>query len=134
MCIFCKIANGEIPAYKVYEDSNFLAFLDISQATIGHVLVIPKIHYETIVDLEEENKIFAVVIKLAKAIKTLPHVKGINILSNNGLVAGQTINHFHVHIIPRYEDDHIQIKFSENKLSPEEMTLLSNQIKKKSSV
>ena len=134
MCIFCKIGNGEIPAYKVYEDSDFLAFLDISQATIGHVLVIPKVHRETIVDLEEENKIFAVVIKLAKAIKTLPQVEGINILSNNGPVAGQTINHFHIHIIPRYIDDQMQIKFSKNKLSPEKLTLLSNKIKKKSSV
>jgi histidine triad (HIT) family protein len=134
MCIFCKIAKGEIAAYKVYEDRDFIAFLDISQATIGHVLVIPKAHHETIVDLDEENKIFHVVIMLSKAIKDLPGVEGINILSNNGAIAGQTIQHFHIHIIPRYINDKIQIKFSENKLSSEDFVRLANQIKKNSSV
>ncbi|MDD2493258.1 MAG: HIT family protein [Bacilli bacterium] len=134
MCVFCKIAKGEIPAYKVYEDHDFLAFLDLSQATIGHVLVIPKVHYETITSLEEENDIFNVVIKLTKAITALPKVEGVNILSNNGTLAGQTIPHFHIHIIPRYPNDRIQIKFGENTLSPEDLFQLANKIKKNSSL
>ncbi|HKM29770.1 MAG TPA: HIT family protein [Bacilli bacterium] len=134
MCVFCKIATGEIPSYKVYEDDSFLAFLDLSQATIGHLLVIPKTHCESIFALDDSNDIFKVVIRLSKALKSLPNVKGINVLNNNGIIAGQTVNHFHIHIIPRYDGDSIQIKFGENKLSPENLTRLANEIKKNSSI
>ena len=95
MCIFCKIVNGDIPSYKVYEDDNFLAFLDISQATIGHTLVVPKKHYENIFELPENSEIFNIVIKLSKAVKEATHAEGVNILNNNGLAAGQTVNHYH---------------------------------------
>ncbi|MDR1782613.1 MAG: HIT family protein [Bacilli bacterium] len=116
-CIFCKIVNGEIPSYKVYEDNDFLAFLDISQVTKGHTLVIPKKHYQDIheIDVETMSNLYKVVHQLANDITSKTKAKGVNILNNNGLVAGQTVFHFHVHIIPRYDDnDKIDIKFNEN--------------------
>ena len=130
MCIFCKIINGEIPSYKVYEDENFLAFLDISQATIGHTLVIPKKHYENIFELPEGSNIFSIVTKLAKAIKKATNVQGVNILNNNGEIAGQTVKHFHIHIIPRYENDDFTFIFPSNSLSQEEFNSLTDKIKK----
>jgi len=129
MCIFCKIINGEIPSYKVYEDENFLAFLDISQATIGHTLVIPKKHYENIFELPEGSNIFSIVTKLAKAIKKATNVQGVNILNNNGEIAGQTVKHFHIHIIPRYENDNFNINFPTNSLSQKEFFDLTTKIK-----
>ena len=82
MCIFCKIASGEIPCYKIYEDEDFLAFLDLSQATIGHTLVISKKHYSNIFELNEDTKIMEVVIKVAKALKESLEIENINILNN----------------------------------------------------
>ena len=120
MCIFCKIINNEIPSYKVYEDENFLAFLDISQATLGHTLVVPKKHYENIFELPEDSSIFNIVTKLATKIKKATNCSGINILNNNGVSAGQTVNHFHIHIIPRYENDKLEINFPSNSLTKEE--------------
>lgn len=129
MCIFCKIINNEIPSYKVYEDENFLAFLDISQATKGHTLVVPKKHYANIFEMPEDSAIFSIVTKLAKAIKEATNAEGVNILNNNGAAAGQTVEHFHIHIIPRYKDDKIVFSFPENKTSNEEFIELLNKIK-----
>ncbi len=129
MCIFCKIVNNEIPSYKLYEDDNYLAFLDISQATIGHTLVIPKKHYQNIFELPENDQIFSIVQKLATQIKNKLHADGINILNNNGEKAGQTVNHFHIHIIPRYDNDNFKISFPENKLTKEQFNDLINKIK-----
>ncbi|MDD3171953.1 MAG: HIT family protein [Bacilli bacterium] len=128
MCVFCKIANGEIPSYKIYEDDDFLAFLDISQATIGHTLVIPKKHYDSIFDLEEETKIFNLVILLAKAIKKALNIDNVNILNNNGPLAGQSVNHFHIHIIPRYENDSVNFSFPKNELEKDTFINLSKKI------
>lgn len=103
-CIFCKIINGDIPAYKVYEDEHVLAFLDISQVTNGHTLVIPKKHHKDLYDLPAEaaEKVFSVVPKIATAIKDSFNPIGLNLLNNNGEYAGQSVFHFHLHIIPRY--------------------------------
>ena len=116
-CIFCKIINGEIPSYKIYEDDDFLAFLDIAQTTKGHTLVIPKKHVVDVFEVDEDlmAKTYALVNKLAKQICTKLGANGVNLLNNNKEVAGQTVFHFHVHIIPRYDnDDKIVIKFLEN--------------------
>lgn len=131
MCVFCKIVNNEIPSYKVYEDDKVLAFLDISQATIGHTLVIPKEHFENIFALDENNaaSIMKVVANLSKKLKSALNIEALNILNNSGALAGQTVNHFHIHLIPRYENDGLVIKFSENKLSETEFKELSNKIK-----
>jgi histidine triad (HIT) family protein len=103
-CIFCKIVNGEIPAYKVYEDEHVLAFLDISQVTNGHTLVIPKNHHQDLYELPSEvaEKVFSVVPKIANAIKSSFNPIGLNLLNNNGEEAGQSVFHYHLHIIPRY--------------------------------
>ncbi len=103
-CIFCKIVNGEIPASKVYENEHVLAFIDISQVTKGHTLVIPKAHHRDLFDLSEESAkhVFEAVPKVAKAVKHTYEAEGLNIVNNNGEIAGQTVYHFHVHLIPRY--------------------------------
>jgi histidine triad (HIT) family protein len=103
-CIFCKIIDGEIPSSKVYEDEHVLAFLDISQVTKGHTLVIPKVHKENVYELTDEiaAKVFSAVPKISNAIKAEYNPIGLNILNNNGEDAGQSVFHFHLHIIPRY--------------------------------
>ncbi|CAM3650825.1 HIT family protein [Mesobacillus zeae] len=103
-CIFCKIINGEIPAAKVYEDEHVIAFLDISQVTKGHTLVIPKVHKENLYELDDEisQNLFKRVPKIANAIKTAYEPAGLNLLNNNGELAGQSVFHFHMHLIPRY--------------------------------
>jgi len=103
-CIFCKITNGDIPSAKVYEDENVYAFLDISQVTKGHTLVIPKEHNENLFELNPETAgpFFQSVQKVAQAIQAAFSPKGLNLLNNNGETAGQTVFHYHMHLIPRY--------------------------------
>ncbi len=109
MCIFCKIINGEIPSYKVYEDEVCIAILDISQATYGHTLVIPKNHYTNIFDIDDDvlGHIGNVASKLAKKYQQVLKLEGLNLINNNGAIAGQVVNHYHLHIVPRYEDDNL---------------------------
>lgn len=116
-CIFCKITNGDIPSSKVYEDKNVYAFLDISQVTKGHTLVIPKIHKENIFELDAElaGPLFESVKKVADAIQSAFSPKGLNLLNNNGETAGQSVFHYHMHLIPRYgSDDGFHPVFKEN--------------------
>ena len=110
-CIFCKIIKGEIPCHKVYEDSEFLAFLDISPVKPGHTLVIPKEHFENFSETSNEvlAKMMAVIDKVSKAIIKAADAKGFNLMLNNGKVAGQIIDHTHFHIIPRYDGDGLQL-------------------------
>jgi len=105
MCLFCKIIDKEIPAHVVYEDENVLAFLDISQVTEGHTLVIPKKHVQNIYELEEEaTSLFRAVPKIARALRDTFHPIGLNMINNNDRPL-QSVFHFHVHLIPRYEND-----------------------------
>ena len=106
MCIFCKIINHEIPSSVVYEDEQCLAILDISQVTKGHTLVMPKQHFDNLLECDDETAahLIKVTKKLAKQIRERTGAEGVNILNNNGEVAGQTVNHLHIHIIPRYSD------------------------------
>ena len=103
--VFCKIVDGEIPCYKIFEDQEVLAFLDISQVTKGHVLVIPKEHYETFLSTPQElmHKIMDVAQRIGQVQIKLLGAKGVNILTNCYPQAGQSVPHFHVHVIPRYE-------------------------------
>jgi len=113
-CIFCKIAKGEIPGHILYEDNNVLAFLDISQTTKGHTLLIPKQHATDVFDTSPTHMaaIFSVVPQIANALKRTFGCEGLNIVSNNGTIAGQTVFHYHVHLIPRYSaSDTFEIKF-----------------------
>lgn len=107
ICIFCKIAAGEIPSYKVYEDDDVLAFLDIAPVNPGHALVIPKKHYANLEEIPEEElvKIIKVVKKVGKSVKEKLDAQGYNVFVNNDPAAGQIIPHLHFHIIPRKEGD-----------------------------
>ena len=108
-CIFCKIAAGEIPSFKVYEDDFVLAYLDINPFTKGHTLVIPKAHSEGLVDTSDETlaAVIARVKKVAAHLKAALPCDGFNILQNNGEAAGQTVKHLHFHIVPRYGNEPI---------------------------
>ena len=124
-CIFCKLANGDIPTNTIYEDADFRVILDNSPATKGHALILPKEHYANIFEIDEE--ILGKAAKLAKKImiKEKDNLKcdGYNLLQNNGEVAGQTVFHFHMHLIPRYESDENKdiIQWSHIELSDDEM-------------
>ena len=104
-CIFCAIAAGEIPSFKVYEDDLVLAYLDINPCSKGHTLVIPKAHTTGLLDTPAESlkEIIVRVQKVAEHIKTALPCDGFNILQNNGTAAGQSVFHLHFHIVPRYE-------------------------------
>ena len=106
-CLFCRIIAGEIPSYKVYEDGNVLAFLDISPVNPGHTLVIPKEHYRNIeaIPADRLGEIMAAVKKIGAALKDKLGVPGYNVYENNDPVAGQEVPHLHFHVIPRQEGD-----------------------------
>ena len=113
-CIFCKIVAGEIPASKVYEDDHFLAFLDISQVTPGHTLVIPKKHARNLLEMtpDETADLFNVVSRVTKKLESATQPQGMNIISNMEEIAGQSVFHSHVHILPRYsQEDDLKIDF-----------------------
>ncbi len=105
-CIFCKIKDGDIPAYKVYEDEHSLAFLDITQGTKGHTLLIPKTHVKNIYDLDEETaaNLFKAVPKVSRALKKAFNPIGLNVINNNDQPL-QSVFHVHIHLVPRYEED-----------------------------
>lgn len=106
-CVFCAIAEGEIPSFKVYEDDLVLAYLDINPVSKGHTLVIPKAHSEGLLDTPDETlaAVVARTKKIAAYIKEVLGCGGFNIVQNNGEAAGQTVRHVHFHIVPRYEGD-----------------------------
>ncbi|MFD2208431.1 HIT family protein [Virgibacillus halophilus] len=103
-CVFCKIINGEIPSAKVYEDEHVYAFLDLSQVTKGHTLVVPKTHTKNIYETPAEvaKEFFARIPKIANAIKKTYKPVGMNLLNNNEPPADQSVFHLHMHLIPRY--------------------------------
>ena len=117
MCIFCKIIDHEIPSSVVYEDDDVLAILDVSQVTYGHTLVMPKKHTANIIEADEDTvqKCIVTAKRLAKQIVDNTGATGVNILTNCGESAGQSVDHLHFHIIPRYdENDAIDLKFNES--------------------
>jgi len=115
-CIFCKIIAQEIPGHVVYEDEHVLAFLDISQTTEGHTLIVPKKHRVDVFEMESllMEQVFSVVPKIARALKETFGCSGINVVNNNGESAGQTVFHYHVHLIPRYGKDQFGMMFANN--------------------
>ncbi len=117
-CIFCKIVRNEIPSYTVYEDDIVKAFLDISQGTPGHTLVIPKQHIANIFEYDPElaAEVFSRIPKIARAVKdSNPDIKGMNIVNNNGQIAYQSVFHSHFHLVPRYStDDDFGMTFKDN--------------------
>lgn len=117
MCIFCDIVEGKIPSYCVYEDEYVKAFLDISQVTKGHTLVVTKQHFDNFLTCDATTcaHVFQVAQKLGNQICTAMNANGMNLLSNMNEVAGQSVNHFHVHLIPRYDEkDACVIRFDKS--------------------
>lgn len=110
-CIFCEIVNENIPASKVYEDDYVIAFMDIKPIVMGHVLVIPKTHFRNALDTPEDigGKIYSAVVKVSNAIKKTYNADGINIIQNNEAASGQEVFHSHLHVIPRFENDRLNI-------------------------
>lgn len=110
-CIFCKLANGIIPTNSIYEDEDFNVILDAAPATKGHVLILPKEHADNLYELPDETatKVLGLAKKLAKNMTDKLGCDGLNLVQNNGTVAGQTVFHFHMHMIPRYKDDKQEI-------------------------
>ena len=131
-CIFCKIANGEIPSTTIYENSEFRVIFDISPATKGHTLIIPKQHFDGIFDMDMEtgSKLFGLATAVARSLKQELSCDGMNIVQNNGLVAGQTVFHFHLHLIPRYEGDSVKIGWEPGEADAEELKLLAKAVRK----
>lgn len=128
MCIFCKIINGYIPSNKVFENQDFICILDAFPANIGHTLVIPKHHYKDVFDIPSSilKDGFILAQNIAKALHNGVSVSDINILQNNGLIAGQTVNHFHIHVIPRYIDDKVIIKSSPINMTDDDIINIKN--------
>ncbi|MFR8087654.1 MAG: HIT family protein [Lachnospirales bacterium] len=122
-CIFCKIAAGEIPSTTVYEDEDLRVIADISPANLGHLLILPKVHAKDLTELPAEMacKVMITAQKVVKAMQEGLHPDGINVLQNNGEAAGQTVMHYHMHIIPRYQGDSVRIGW-------EPMQGLTNQV------
>ena len=120
-CIFCKIANGDIPSKTLYEDEDFRVILDLGPATKGHALILPKEHADNLYELPDEtaSKVFVLAKKLAIKMKEKLNCDGLNIVQNNGEAAGQTVQHFHMHLIPRYEGDGVGLTWKPGELSDE---------------
>jgi histidine triad (HIT) family protein len=131
-CVFCKIVKGEIPSKKVYEDDNFLVILDISPASKGHVIIIPKDHKENIYEITEEDasKVMSIAKKVAIALEKVLQCDGLNIVQNNGVIAGQTVFHFHVHVIPRYKNDNVKIGWIPGEIKEEKVEKFMELVKK----
>ena len=128
-CIFCKILAGEIPSTAVYEDDDFKAILDVNPAARGHVIILPKNHAANIYELPDEDasKIMVVAKKIATAIEKAYHCDGVNILQNNGEAAGQTVFHLHVHVIPRFKGDTVNIGWKQGDM-PEDLDAICKEI------
>ena len=121
-CIFCKLANGDIPTNSLYEDDIVKVIFDAGPASDGHVLILPKNHYDDIYSMDEDTAahIFKVATRIAKAYKQSLDYEGLNIVQNNGEAAGQTVFHFHIHLIPRYEGDHAGVTWKPGTLTDEQ--------------
>ena len=131
-CIFCKIANGEIPSKTLYEDGDFRVILDLGPATRGHALILPREHADNLYELPEDTaaKVFVLAKKMATKMTEKLHCDGLNIVQNNGEAAGQTVHHYHVHVVPRKNGDDVTMTFgSFPKPSDEEMTAIKDKIK-----
>ncbi len=127
-CIFCKLANGVIPTNSIYEDEDFKVILDMGPATKGHALILPKEHADNLYELPDETaaKILPLAKKLALSMREKLHTDGLNVVQNNGEVAGQTVMHYHLHLIPRYQNDGQRILWKPTSPSAEELEAVKN--------
>ena len=129
-CIFCKLANGVFPTYSFYEDDDFKVILDAAPAAKGHALILPKQHFENIYEIDNEvaAKVMPLAGKIARTMKKTFDCDGVNVLQNNEPAAGQTVFHFHVHIIPRYNDDNLGLLWKQNETNDEEQARIASSL------
>lgn len=130
-CIFCKIANGEIPSSTLYEDDDFRVFLDLAPASKGHALIVPKEHFDNLYELPDETASKALVLakkmitKMTKALEC----DGFNVVQNNNECAGQTVFHFHMHLIPRHNGDEVGIAWKQGENTDEERAEIVDKVR-----
>ncbi|MBD8917720.1 MAG: HIT family protein [Lachnospiraceae bacterium] len=131
-CIFCKIANGEIPSKTLYEDEDFRVILDLGPATRGHALILPKEHAANLYELPDETAAKAMILakKMGARMVEKLHADGLNLVQNNGETAGQTVLHFHLHLIPRYQNDGQHILWTPGIATQEELEAVCQEIVK----
>ena len=130
-CIFCKLANGIIPTNSLYEDDVVKVIFDAGPASSGHVLILPKEHFDNVYALDDDTAahVFQVAVKVAKALKEGLNLEGLNIVQNNGEIAGQTVFHFHMHLIPRYKGDNVGITWTPGELSDKDKEEILSKVK-----
>ena len=130
-CIFCKLANGEIPTNRIYEDEDFSIILDASPATRGHALILPKQHFKNLYELDDAtaSKVLVLAKKAAAHMTEVLHCDGFNLVQNNGETAGQTVFHFHMHLIPRYQYGDSILEWTHQSFSAEEMQQFCEDLK-----
>ncbi len=122
-CIFCKLVNGEIPSKTLYEDEDFRVILDLGPATKGHALILPKEHFANLYEISDDiaAKTLVLAKKMATAMTKAFKCDGFNLVQNNGEVAGQTVFHFHMHMIPRYKGDTAKITWTQGTVTENEL-------------
>ena len=131
-CLFCKIASGEFESATIFDNHEFRVILDKFPSGKGHVLILTKEHFDNIYDMDADTagKLFALATEVARAIKNIIGCEGLNILQNNGAVAGQTVMHFHLHLIPRFAGDALDFHWPTQSFSDEELNSLAETIGK----
>ncbi|MCL2400176.1 MAG: HIT family protein [Defluviitaleaceae bacterium] len=131
-CLFCAIVDGEIPSYKLYEDEYFYVILDRFPKCLGHTLILPKRHAAHIFSLNEEEagRLFPLAQKVAAVLKEELDFHGLNLIQNNGAAAGQEVNHFHLHLIPRYENDAMAIQYRREDPSEKDFEDMAEKLQK----
>lgn len=129
-CIFCKIANGEIPSRTLYEDDDFRVILDLNPATKGHALILPKEHYKNLYELEDSTaaKVLPLARRMASVMTEKLGCDGFNVIQNNNEIAGQTVFHFHMHLIPRYRGDNQKLVMPPCGMTPEQLDAVRDEI------
>ena len=129
-CIFCKIIKGEIPSATIFENEEFKVILDRFPSNQGHVLILPKQHSANIFDIDPDKagRLFSLAVKIAGVMKKSLGLTDMNVLQNNGEIAGQTVHHFHMHLIPRYANDGVQIKWTPLDLTDEQIETVRKKI------
>ena len=129
-CIFCRIANGEIPSRTLYEDDDFRVILDLNPATKGHALILPKDHYKNLYEIDDgmASKVLPLAKKMAGIMTEKLGCDGFNVVQNNNEIAGQTVFHFHVHLIPRYNDDHQTLVMKPCGMTAEQLDAVKDEI------
>lgn len=131
-CIFCKLANGDIPTTTVYEDGDFRVIPDAGPASFGHLLIIPKEHSRDLTGLPEETaaKVLPLAARIGRAMKAGLGCDGFNVVINTGEAAGQTVGHFHAHVIPRYAGDGAMVQWKPGRLEPEKAREIAEKVGK----